>query len=540
MNTNIKTAIYARRSHDEDTVRDNESINDQIELVRSYINKRDDLQLAGIYADNGWSGTNFDRPEFNRMIGDVTQGKIECIVVKDLSRFGRDYLETGYYLETFFPDLQIRFISINDNYDSGDYSTGDELIIPLKNMINNLYAKDISKKIISSRNARKQSHCLKLSKPSYGYKYSEDQMHYEEDLGVSKYVRLMFQWRSMGLSLPAIQERLEYLGAETPMQRMYQICEKKPKTDEYIWRLSTVRKVLGNPVYSGDVVLNRSVQALYKGIPKRRTSEDEWEYVKDQHIPLVTRLDYEKVRERIKEDREHYENTNISLDHGKDKLINTLTGKVFCMHCGQAMQYVRRNHGLEDFNYGYYVCVSPGLTHKCAGVKMQEKLLKRLLMINTSAYIRNFLNRPEVIESLEAGNGCRENSRRKILYQVENLADNLKKAEEEQYGMYEKYVSGALSSEDFKTKKAAMGDEISRLKKKLEEEKNKYSLAELQYQKLKNKANYLSQFLESEVFNLELIQEMVERVEVGEQNHIRILFKTDDIFMSIVGGITNE
>ena len=173
-------------------------------LVEKYIEEHPDLRLAGTYSDNGFSGTNFDRPGFIKLMEDVKTGKIQCIVVKDLSRFGRDYLETGYYLETILPRLNVRFIAITDDYDSSRKEDQENISVPLKNMVNAMYAKDMSKKILAAKDAQRRNGNVTLSKVAFGYIRSEDRHRQIVDEETAPFVRMIFQWYMMGVSKPKI------------------------------------------------------------------------------------------------------------------------------------------------------------------------------------------------------------------------------------------------------------------------------------------------------------------------------------------------
>ena len=225
-NSYYKTAVYVRLSIENSGKDDDgDSIENQTSICKEYIAEHPDLKLFDIYEDNGKKGTHFDRPEFQRMMEDVKGGKVQCILVKDLSRFGRDYIEAGQYLEKIFPFLGVRFISITDGYDSltSDDAEG-ALMIPLKNMMNDVYAKDISRKIITSFRARQEKGEYLPAFPPYGYVKSKTRAYrYEVDEAVAPYVRMIFEWKAAGVSHNEICKRLNDMGAVTPAKRKVEL-----------------------------------------------------------------------------------------------------------------------------------------------------------------------------------------------------------------------------------------------------------------------------------------------------------------------------
>lgn len=265
----LLTGAYIRLSAENNNYDTNDSLLTQIDLVESYIKENPQLQLAETYIDNGFSGTNFERPEFIRMIEDVKCGRLQCIVVKDLSRFGRDYLETGYYLETIFPLLNVRFIAINDDFDSSREEDRNSLSIPIKNMVNAMYARDASRKCGVYHDMCLQTGKFHSMTPPYGYQLSEDRTRLVIDPETEPYVRLVFLWTLAGVCRSEIAKRMEILGA--PTTSSINDPDSKPK-----WDAHTVKGILSNPVYAGYLVMGKLKQSLFKGIPRTFIKRDEW------------------------------------------------------------------------------------------------------------------------------------------------------------------------------------------------------------------------------------------------------------------------
>ena len=247
----IPTAIYVRLSMENNGHEDEDSLMNQIDYVNSYILEHaDEYELVGTYVDNGHTGTNFDRPDFARMMDDVNHGKIGCIVVKDLSRFGRDYIETGVYIENILPKLRVKLIAINDNFDSSRDADRQSISAPVKNMVNEMYSKDISRKMFTANKIRRMKRgVLPLGPDPYGYRKDKDGNRYVPDENAD-YVRVIFQWNIMGVSHYEIADRLNLIEAPVSPLRLVNGREK--------WTGSAVKKIFANPVYTGDICLGRT------------------------------------------------------------------------------------------------------------------------------------------------------------------------------------------------------------------------------------------------------------------------------------------
>ena len=261
----LRTAAYARLSVENGGHETEDSLHTQILQIHNYIRENPELTLTDTYADNGFTGTRFDRPEFERMMQDVRTGKIQCIVVKDLSRFGRDYIETGSYLETIFPMLHVRFIAINDDFDNIRQSDVDSLAVPIKNMVNSLYAKDISKKISLSYQMRREKGIPTSWCTPYGYQLNQQGNKFEatED---AKWVKLIYQWYLAGVSTNEIARRLEFLEVARPNERLNRKLHEGDDPTYNKWHPSTVLRILNSSAYIGELVSGKTQTASYKGI----------------------------------------------------------------------------------------------------------------------------------------------------------------------------------------------------------------------------------------------------------------------------------
>ena len=346
-NSYYKTAVYVRLSIENSGKDDDgDSIENQTSICKEYIAEHPDLKLYDIYEDNGKKGTHFDRPEFQRMMEDVKGGKVQCILVKDLSRFGRDYIEAGQYLEKIFPFLGVRFISITDGYDSltSDDAEG-ALMIPLKNMMNDVYAKDISRKIITSFRARQEKGEYLPAFPPYGYVKSKTRAYrYEVDEKVAPYVRMIFEWKAAGVSHSEICRRLNDMGAVTPAKRKVELgiwhAEKYKHT---IWHGRTIIDIMKNSTYTGELVYGRMPKSLYQGIKCHRAKPDEWRIIPDAHEAIVSRELYDKVQALFDERAKEMKDKMDKHAPLREQIVNHFKGRIYCGDCGKRMRFVKAN-----------------------------------------------------------------------------------------------------------------------------------------------------------------------------------------------------
>ena len=244
------TAIYARLSVENSGKSEKiDVIQNQIDICKEYVKSCPYLSLVDVYIDNGRTGTVFDRPEFNRLMNDIRTGRIKCLVVRDLSRFGRDYIEAGTYLERIFPQIGLRFIAIKEHYDSFDTDGSNEsLIIPLQNMINALYSKDISRKVSTALRSQMEQGTFRKRNLPYGYRWNEEHTNMVIDEETAPIVKQIFQWKIEGVTVATILNRLDEMGAPNTEQRKREVGTRTGDGCPFKgWAQSTLYGILTNP-----------------------------------------------------------------------------------------------------------------------------------------------------------------------------------------------------------------------------------------------------------------------------------------------------
>ena len=328
-----QVGIYIRLSVEDD---EKYSIENQKRVIFQYLKDMPQLQVYNVYCDNGKTGTDFDRPAFLKLMEDVRLKAVDCIIVKDLSRFGRNYIETGNFLERLLPQWGVRFISVTDGYDSQCQTTEkDGFMIPIKNLINDFYARDISKKVGTTIQMKQSLGVFVGARPPYGYKRSENNKGcLEIDYQAAQTVKKIFQWKLEGFQYAEIADKLAEQDIAPPNFYLGRAGAKKQ------WSVRTIKRILSNPMYQGDMVQGKVHQSLYEGIEAIDVEQENWKIVKNTHEAIIDRDVFLKAAVHLKTRC----NKKILLDPFKDK--------VYCSVCGSSIAGKRKksNNG-NDFFY---------------------------------------------------------------------------------------------------------------------------------------------------------------------------------------------
>lgn len=344
-------AEYLRISREDGDKLESDSIRSQRGLIAEYLKQHENIRLVQEYVDDGYSGTNYDRPAFKRMLEDAKKKKINCIIVKDLSRLGRNYIETGKYLEKVFPFLGVRFIAITDHYDSADRSDdADQIIVPFKNLINDAYCRDISTKIRSQLDVKRRNGQFIGSFAGYGYrKDPEDRNHLVVDEYAAGIVQAIFRWKIEGCSSLRIAQKLDEMGVLPPLDYKRSCgynynCGFRSGADPK-WTAVAVNRILKNEMYTGTVVQGKNRKINYKVKQSRPVAEEDWIRVTQQHEAIISEDIFQYVQELLGQD------TRTSPE---EDAVYLFSGFLSCGDCGQNM--VKRSTTRNGKKYYYYHC----------------------------------------------------------------------------------------------------------------------------------------------------------------------------------------
>lgn len=529
------TGIYVRLSIENSGKDDDgDSIENQTSICKEYVEEHPDLKLYDIYEDNGKKGTNFDRPEFNRLMDDIRAGKVKCVLVKDLSRFGRDYIEAGEYLEKIFPFLGVRFISITDGYDS--LTAGDAegaLMIPLKNMINDVYAKDISRKIITSFRARQEKGEYLPAFPPYGYVKSKTKAYrYEVDEEVAPYVRMIFEWKAAGVSHSEICKRLNDMGAVTPARRKVELgiwhAEKYKHT---IWHGRTIIDIMKNATYTGTLVYGRMPKSLYQGIKCHRAKPDEWRCIPDAHEAIVSQELFDKVQKIFDERSERMQKKWAESKQVRDKIVNLFVKRIYCGDCGKRMRFVKGNNALRDKNFYYtnYVCggyLDSGYRN-CTRHSIRYQDVVDAVFAAMQVQMEYALNQEKMMQKLR-GTAKERNLIDQYVAKVNYLTQDLKKVNSRREGLFESFAEGILDEADYQYAKKSYDEEYASLEKQLSEAKSRKKELDGVLTANNEWLQAMHKVEDATELDQDLINALVKKVLIYEDNRVEVEFKFRD------------
>lgn len=502
---NLTTALYCRLSRDDELEGESNSITTQKKILKKFA---DDNGFANCkyYIDDGISGTTFNRPDFQKMIADCENNKIGTVIVKDMSRFGRNYLEVGYYTEIFFTEHNIRFIAVNDGVDS--IRESDDFT-PFRNIINEWYAKDISKKIKSSLKSKGMSG-KHISRCIYGYKSGKDNQDWVIDEPAAEVVRMIYQLFIDGMGVTAIALHLQRQGILTPVE--YAQSNGRYQTwdtfGHHAWCSSTVSKILKHREYIGDTVNFRSYKPSYKS--KRQIKNDESKFVifENTHPPIIDREQFDIVQQLLVSRKKVYPN----------RTPDPLRGLMICADCG-ARLYLQRQPKRQYANLDCYYCgtykrVKEACTNHRLLVSDINKILSDELRFITDMAEKNTDRLAKLIK---------DNSERNTQYNSSSLIKEKEKCEKRIVQidkmvkkLFEQYVNNSLSEERFTSLSADYDKEQSELKVRLTELNNKLLEAADNDQSIDRFIAVAKRYADFETLTPEIITAFVQKIIVHE------------------------
>ena len=454
--------LYLRLSRDDGDKEESNSITGQRELLRDYISQRPELREFAVRVDDGFSGSTFERPSFQKMIEDVKAGRTDCIIVKDLSRFGRNYLDAGEYIEKIFPFLGVRFIAVNDNYDSlGDKKASDDLIIPFKNLINEAYCRDISVKIRSQLEIKRKNGQFLGSFAAFGYLKDEQN---KNKLVVDQYaadiVRDIFKWKLEGVSPQDIADALNKLGVLSPMEYKRSLGMKFTtsfKTNsKALWSAGTVIRVLKNPIYTGVLVQGKETTPSYKVHKRITKDESDWSVIEDSHEAIISKIDFDSVQKVLKCD------TRRSPG---GKAVGLFSGMIFCGDCGASM--VRKTVPAGDKKYVYYICSAHKQDKSCSPHRIRDNALEEIVLDSLKQHISEVVDMSELFAITDTA-PLRTAQAQKVQRQLDKKHEEYEKLQKLLMSLYENLADGIIDREEYTRLKASFSARADEAEKQMD------------------------------------------------------------------------
>lgn len=530
-----KAADYARISREDGDKEESDSIGTQFDIIDDYIAHNDDITFIDRYSDDGWSGTNFDRPDFMRLMEDIKKGKINCVIVKDLSRLGRNYILVGQYLEMIFPMLNIRFISVNDRIDSTkDPASINNALVSFKNVMNDEYCRDISNKVRSSLDRKRSKGEFIGSFASYGYmKDPDDHHHLIVDPVAAEVVKNIFDWFLQGMSIIGIAKRLNHMGIPNPSayKRQCGLNYKHPAGQlDSAWPDSSVKRVLKNRLYVGDMVQNKNRTKSYKVQVSVAVPEEKWVIVPNMHEAIIDREKFETVQQLLMRDTR----TSPGINH-----VSIFAGYIRCADCLRAMgkKSVAQSYG----KYHYYVCQTfrKAGRNLCTKHTIREKLLYDAVLATIQSQIDLAVSMDQLVNDLKSQNvRAAKSSRLEKMLQLKE--EEYEKVSRCRIDLYPDWKAGILSKDEYLSLKAKIGEQLEQIEiaiANIKEEISKYQSAPVSENK------FISSFLRYrniQVLTREVIVELIEMIYVHEGGTITIQFKYQDEYQRLLDLIDEQ
>lgn len=516
----FNVGIYIRLSQEDKDKKyesDSESVINQKELLRGYV-KNNNFNLVKEYVDDGYSGTDFERPGFQRMLEDINNKKINCVIVKDLSRLGRDHVMTGYYIETFFPENNIRFISILESYDSfKNQASNDSSTFIIA--CNDYYSKQNSIKIRNVLNEKRKNGKFVGSLPCFGYMRDPlDKGHLVPNPETAPIVKNIFKWRADGIGPTEIANRLNKANVVTPSG--YKKTNYSSRLiDRDNWNISTVKKILCNRIYTGDLVQHTQTKVNYKSKKKITLDEKLWIIVENTHEALVDKEIFEYVNNLRKRNTRNYE-----IKTNREKRL--LEGKLFCKECKNRLTVLyRKKQNYWSVNCNRYSrdpvrgrCYSHFYPYNYLEDQVLEQINKSISKLIKELDIKELND--EVVKNIHKETTNIDKIVKELQIEKEKITSRLKT-------LYNDRCDGVISADTYKELAGESEQKLKQINKNIENQNiKKY--------KMKNKVNTLPDYTKKikKLLDLskpkkELIDTLVDRIVIDKDRNITIYFKYD-------------
>ncbi|WP_250277552.1 recombinase family protein [[Clostridium] colinum] len=521
----FKVGMYLRISRDDGKQNESESITNQKALIQSFIDEREDFELVSIKVDDGYSGSDFERPGFKELMEEVKQKKINCIIVKDFSRFGRNFVEVSKYIEEIFPFMEVRFISINDDYDSinGDNTN---LIVPFKNLINDAYLRDISMKVRSQLEIKKKNGQFIGAFATYGYlKDPNDKNKLVVDEYAAKIVQEIFKLKLEGYSHIKIAEKLNKDGILSPQEYKKHIGLNfnngfKSKSIGK-WHHNAIIRILTNPVYIGVLEQGKTTTLNYKVKKKIQNDKEKWVISENSHKAIIDKNTFEMVQSLMRSD------TRIATN--KDKLF-LLSGILYCADCGSTL--IRKNYGKPDKRYIYYVCSGAIKKNGCTKHSIRDIVIEDAVLQAIKVHIKALLDIEKMIENLKELSYT-ENKIQKLDTNINDNKNSIIKLQERKFKVYEDFKDGLINKDEYIKFSGILEDKINILEKSTKTLKNKLKNLIDGNSEEQQFIKYFTQYKDIEKLDRKLVVSLIEKIYVYEDLRISIKFRFEEQYKQI-------
>lgn len=523
-----RTCGYVRLSHEDGDKEESNSVKGQRDLIRDYLSRHPELQECGMKVDDGFTGSNFNRPGFQEMMTGVKEGKVNCIVVKDLSRFGRDHLEVGEYIKKIFPFLGVRFIAINDHYDSMHPNPeSDDLIVPFKNLMNEAYCRDASIKTRSQLEVKRQRGDFIGAFPVFGYrKDPENHNRLLVDDYAAGVVRDIFRWKLDGISAGDIADRLTGAGVPTPMDykrsQGLRYTTKFRKNGESVWCAKMVLRILKNPIYIGTLEQGRVTTPGYNIKRLVNKPREEWAVVENNHEAIIDRQDFEVIQNVLALD------TRTSAG---GQAVEIFSGMVFCGECGGSM--VRKTVPSGKKKFVYYVCAAHKADRsRCASHGMRDIVLEEIVLDFIKQRIRDVLDLAGLLEITSTAQ-LQQANMKQLQRRLERQQTEISRAQTLLRSLYENLADGIIDRQEYQDLKKT----YTRRRNKAEElaEAIREEMSRELSGATENRAwmEHFRRYQNVDALDRAMVVTLVERVLIYREHRIEIVFRWQNEYQAL-------
>lgn len=526
-------AVYLRLSKEDEDLREikdkkeSNSIANQKALILKTLESMPDVTLYDIYIDDGFTGLNFERPNFQRMCEDIYNGRVNMVIVKDLSRLGRDYIDSGRYVKKIFPSYHVRFVSVLDHFDSLTATQSDvNLLIPVKNFVNDNYSRDISGKVRSHQEVMRENGLYVGSHVAYGYKKLEtDRNRIIPDEYAADIVRKIFDWKLKGLSSASIADKLNGLGVAAPSEYKRQLGGNYKsgfqKNRKAKWSAVAINRILRNKIYIGVLEQGKREKVNYKLNKVVEKPETEWAVKENTHEAIISKADFENVAKLLNLD---------TRKSPEEETLFMLSGLMFCGECGRSM--VRRCNRYKDKQSVYYICATYNKGKGCSRHSIAQSVIEDILLDAIKRHIEHVARLEELLNTIrdrEVNYDDIVANDREILAKYKEL-DQCKKVE---MSLHRDLAAGIISIkeyEQFKNNFAHKSAEIEETIRKLQQE------IETVFEEGLFADEWIDTFTKTgNITSLDrsIVLSLVEKITVYEENRIEITFKYQDEYETL-------
>lgn len=517
-----KAALYLRLSNQnlKEDSDESDSIGNQEALLRTFLKSHPDIEIKSVFKDDGWSGVNFDRPGFQKMMQKIYDGEIDCVVVKDLSRLGRNHTETGKYITRVFPAFGVRFIAANDHIDTADStSDSDNIIIPFKDLLNDSYSRDISMKIRSARVVMNEAGEFSGQFKPYGYNVDpQDKNHYVIDPEAAAVVRKIYSWTFDGLGITEVANRLNRLHILCPIEYKRMKSGKTPTGKK--WNVFQVYRTLRNDVYAGTLRLGKTTTPNYKVKKQIRIPKENQYVFPDAHEPIISKEEFALMQDVLSRDVRAHSGTK---GDSKYAYVYPLTGFVYCADCGASM--IIKTVRVEGHVYRYFLCGEHKQNKEiCSSHTVPMEKMNAMVLKALNAHLKMLLKTEAMINDSNIG-VLAQPRMEKLQIRIGQLLEKKYRLTECINGLRRDVDDGILTESEYQELKSDYEQQIEELSQDAAElEMEKQTALAKEIDNLKWVIDYKDRGTLTELTRREVVV-FINRIEVKDEDHIRIRFR---------------